>query len=78
MASVTIRELRNKGGEVVDRVAGGERVTITRSGKPVAEMRPVRSDGSTAAVLLERWRRLAPVDAEQLRRDLDGVLDRDL
>ncbi|MFL5797196.1 MAG: type II toxin-antitoxin system Phd/YefM family antitoxin [Actinomycetota bacterium] len=35
MANVTIRELREKAGEVVDRVARGERVTITRSGVPV-------------------------------------------
>src|ERR1039457_110292 len=30
MAEVTIRELRNHGGDVVDRVARGEPVTITR------------------------------------------------
>src|ERR1039457_4447672 len=28
MAEVTIRELRNRGGEVVDRVAAGERLTV--------------------------------------------------
>ena len=39
MADVTIRELRNEGGEVVDRAARGERITITRSGQPVAELR---------------------------------------
>ncbi|MGQ0519936.1 MAG: type II toxin-antitoxin system Phd/YefM family antitoxin, partial [Actinomycetota bacterium] len=30
MAEASIRELRNHGGEVIDRVAAGERVTITR------------------------------------------------
>ena len=40
MAQVTVRELRNRGGVVIDRVARGERVTITRDGKPVAELRP--------------------------------------
>ena len=36
MDTVTIRELRNRGGEVVDRVEAGERLTVTRDGRPVA------------------------------------------
>jgi prevent-host-death family protein len=39
MTDVTIRELRNQGGEVVGRAAQGEQITITRSGRPVAELR---------------------------------------
>jgi prevent-host-death family protein len=38
MADVTIRELRNHGGEVVDRAKRGERLTITRAGQPVAQI----------------------------------------
>ena len=34
MAKVTIRELRNQGGEIVDRAARGEQITITRAGRP--------------------------------------------
>jgi len=72
---VSIRELRNHGGEVVDRVAAGERLTVTRAGKPVAELRPLGRPGVPAKVLLERWRRLPHVDADRLREDLDGLLD---
>ena len=75
MADVTIRELRNRGGEVVDRVAAGERLTVTRDGRPVAELRPVRAPGLTADQLLARWRRLPRVDPRCLRRDIDSVLD---
>jgi prevent-host-death family protein len=75
MAEVTIRELRNHGGEVVDRVAAGERLIVTRSGRPVAELRPVHAGRLTAAALLLRWRRLPPVDPAALRRDLDAVID---
>ncbi len=75
MAEVTIRELRNRGGDVVDRVAAGERLTVTRDGRPVAELRPLRSTPLSAAVLLRRWRRLAVVDVERLRRDVDVVVD---
>lgn len=75
MPEVTIRELRNRGGEVVDRVAAGERLTITRSGRPVAELRPLRATAVTAAVLLQRWRRLPALNAAALRADLDATLE---
>lgn len=78
MARVTIRELRNRGGAVVDRVAAGESVTITRAGKPVAELKPVGPAPLTAATLLERWRRLPPVDPARLRHDIDEMLDQTL
>ena len=75
MAEVTIRDLRNRGGAVVDRVAAGERLIVTRDGKPVAELRPVRSKSATAPVLLARWRRLPALDGRALRADLDERLD---
>jgi prevent-host-death family protein len=75
MAEVTIRELRNHGGEVVDRVAAGERLTVTRDGRPVAELRPYRSAPLSAAILLRRWRRLMILDARLLRGDVDVVID---
>jgi prevent-host-death family protein len=78
MDTVTIRELRNHGGDVVDRVEAGARVTVTRDGRPVAELRPLRSPGIRAATLLERWRRLPAVEADALRRDIDAALDQSL
>jgi prevent-host-death family protein len=74
MTEVTIRELRNQGGDVVDRAAAGERITITRSGRPVAELRPVRAPLSADA-LVERRRRLPEVDPVTLRKDLDELMD---
>jgi prevent-host-death family protein len=75
MTEVTIRELRNHGGEVVDRAAQGEQITITRAGKPVAELRPISRPPLTAETLLTRWRRLPPVDHRAMRADLDEVMD---
>ncbi len=75
MALVTIRELRNKGGEVVERAARGEEITITRAGKPVAALRGLDAPALTADVLLSRWRHLPIVDPSVLRRDVDDVLD---
>jgi prevent-host-death family protein len=75
MAEVSIRDLRNHGGEVIDRVVGGERLTITRDGRRVAELRPLGRQAIPARVLMERWSRLPSVDLPRLRADLDRVLD---
>lgn len=70
-----MRDLRNKGGEVLDRVLAGERVTVTRDGKPVAELRPVPGTHLSAHALVERFRRLPPIDAGRFRDDIDAVVD---
>jgi prevent-host-death family protein len=77
MASVTIRDLRNHGGEVVDRASRGEKITITRAGMPVAELQPLRPSLSAEA-LIDRWRRLPAVDPGRLRADVDELLDASL
>ena len=75
MAEVSIRELRNRGGDVVDRAARGEPITITRAGKAVAELRAVSGPPLAAETLLARWRRLPAVDPAALRADVDEILD---
>lgn len=75
MAHVSIRDLRNHGGDVVDRAARGERITITRSGRAVAELRAVPRPPLSTEALLSRWHRLPPVDPVSLREDVDRLLD---
>lgn len=70
-----MRDLRNHGGRVLDRVAAGERVVVTRDGVPVAELTPASSPAMAARTLLERWRHVPALDADRLRRDADGILD---
>jgi len=50
-------------------------VTVTRQGKPVAELRPITAAGISAATLLERWHSIPVLDLAALRSDLDEVLD---
>lgn len=72
---VSIRDLRNHGGEVVDRVEHGGRAIVTRSGRAVAELRPLGNSPIRAAPLLERWRKLPVVDPGALRSDVDTLID---
>ena len=78
MADVTTRDLRNRGGDVVERAARGEQITITRAGKPVAELRALPQAALSAETLLDRWRRLPRLDPVALRRDIDQALDSSL
>jgi prevent-host-death family protein len=75
MANVTVRDLRNNGGRVLERVANGESLTVTLDGRPVAELRPLPGRALSAATLLARWKRLPSVDAAALRADIDRTLD---
>lgn len=78
MVDVSIRELRNHGGDVVDRVERGERFRVTRSGKAVAELRPLDSPGLSVTELIRRREHLPLVDPESLRRDVDAAVDSSL
>lgn len=70
-----MRDLRNHGREVIDRVVSGENLTVTRLGRPVAELRPMPKPAPDASALLARWKHLPPVDLRDIRRDLDETLD---
>ena len=72
---VTVRDLRNHGGEVLDRVAAGEVVTVTRAGMPVAELRPLQKPALTSEALLQGWRRLPALGGARFRADIDAVID---
>ncbi len=78
VSEVSIRELRNHGGDVIDRVVAGERVTVTRDGRPVAELRPLGRAPVPSQVLWRRWSRLPPLDVASFRCDIDRVLDSSL
>ncbi len=75
MHTVTVRELRNNGGEVLNRVLLGDTIVVTRDGHEVAELRPLASPALDSKTLLERWRNLPPIDADAFRTDLDELLD---
>ena len=78
MATVTVRDLRNKGGEVLDRVLRGDTVIVTRDGHAVAELRPLPPRVLDASALLSRWRHLPAVDPVVLRSDIDSFMDASL
>jgi prevent-host-death family protein len=75
MGTVTMRELRNKGADVIERVERGETLTVTRNGRPVAELHPVRQQGTNTELLIEHRRNLPRVDYQKMRAELDEIID---
>jgi len=78
MDEVTVRELRNYGGQVLTRVEAGESMTVTRDGTPVARLTPLPQPRLSARALIERWSSVPPIDIHSLRDNLATVLDLDL
>ncbi len=76
MATIPQKELRNNVGDVLRRAESGERLTVTVSGRPVAELGPIRArTWVPAAELADLWD--LPADAtltDDLKR-FDGALD---
>lgn len=54
MATVGIRELKNRLSDYLDRVQAGERVIVTERGRPVAIVIPVSTDERVQTLLSER------------------------
>jgi prevent-host-death family protein len=78
MNEVSVRDLRNYGGQILNRVEGGETMTITRDGSPVALLTPFPQPRLSAVALLEGWKNIPCIDADSLRRDIDQALDQTL
>lgn len=75
MATVSVRELRNHGGEILDRVARGESLVVTRDGAEVALLSGLPRVSASPAELIARRRNLPAVDPARLQRDIDEILD---
>jgi len=71
---VSVRDLRNSGGEILDAVMRGSTVTVTRQGRPIAELRPLRQ-GTDTAELLKACRGTPTFSFQSLRADLSEILD---
>jgi prevent-host-death family protein len=75
---ITQRELRNESGQVMRALEAGESFIVTRGGKPVGELVPLRRRRNAGlATVLEIFRGAPRVDYGRLRRDLDAVADSD-
>lgn len=78
MTTVSVRDLRNHGGEILDRVARGESLIVTRDGAEVAVLTGLPRSSVSPLELIARRRHLPPVDVDRLRRHIDDIMDASL
>ena len=78
MSGVSVRDLRNHGAEVLRRVQRGESLTVTRDGEPVARVVPLPRAAARVEELIARRKSLPTVDSDQLRSDIDELLEPEL
>jgi antitoxin (DNA-binding transcriptional repressor) of toxin-antitoxin stability system len=77
-SSISARDLRERGAEIVDRLGRGESFILMRDGLPVGELTPFRRRrfvhaDVAAAVFSDAGR----VDARRFRADIDRIVDQD-
>ena len=74
--TITQRELRNSSGDIMRRLDAGETFIVTRAGKPVGELSPLRRQRFVTADTVADLFHLAPaIDPDRFRADLDAVAD---
>ena len=73
---ISQRELRNDSAAVLREVQAGQRLTVTRNGVPVAELRPIGGGQFVPRSVIAAAIPLAPfLDARRFLADLDAVVD---
>ena len=74
--TITQRELRNSSGDIMRRLDAGETFIVTRAGKPVGELSPLRRQRFvTADTVASLFHRAPAIDPDRFRADLDAVAD---
>ena len=68
-------DLRNNGGEILDAVMRGEEMIVTRRGRAIAELRPLRGPGVRIETLQKAFKHWPRVSNDALRADMGEFLD---
>lgn len=70
---ISQRELRNDNAQIMRRVEAGESFTVTRNGRPVADLIPHQAERPaqrrTAGELQAEFRRMTPVNTQRWHRE---------
>jgi antitoxin (DNA-binding transcriptional repressor) of toxin-antitoxin stability system len=76
---ISQRELRNDSGRIMRALDEGRTFVVSRNGRPVGELRPLRRDRFVAAaVAVEMFRNAPGLDWNRMREDLDDVVNQDV
>lgn len=72
------RELRNESGEIMRALDAGESFVITRNGRPVGELTPIRRrQFISAEAFIAAFAGAPRIDPKRFRADVDAFVDQD-
>ena len=77
-AEITQRDLRLRSKDIMDAVEGGKSFTVTRAGRPMGQLVPLRRRFVTKTQFTASSSAAAVIDPDQLRADVAAGLDLDL
>jgi len=80
MSQHSVAEAKNRLSELIDRAVGGEGVVITRHGRPVVELKPVRPTARPVRAEELNWpaaRRVGGAVGEDAGRLVEGLRNDD-
>jgi antitoxin (DNA-binding transcriptional repressor) of toxin-antitoxin stability system len=76
---ISQRELRNDSDRILRALGNGKTFVVTRGGRPVGDLRPLRRDRFIDAVaVVEVFRNAPAVNWKQIHDDLDVLVDQDV
>jgi antitoxin (DNA-binding transcriptional repressor) of toxin-antitoxin stability system len=76
---ISQRELRNDSGRIMRALDDGKTFVVTRNGRPVGELRPLRRDRFVDAVtVVEVFRHAPQLDWDRVREDIDHHVDQEI
>ncbi len=76
---ITQRELRNDSGRIMRALDRGKTFVVTRNGRPVGELVPLRQRAFVPAELVHAaFAAAPPVARRRFRRDVDAFVDQNM
>lgn len=72
---MSVRDLSRNGSAILDAVMRGESMTVTRQGRAIAELRPLRGPGVRIETLQKVFKRCPHVSHDELRADMAEFLN---
>jgi prevent-host-death family protein len=78
MREISQRELRNESGRIMRELEAGESFIVTSNGRPIGELTPLRRRRFVPReAIYEAFKDAPPIDYQQMRDEMDAVLDPD-
>ena len=75
LAQISQRDLRLRSKDIMDAVERGESFTVTRDGRPMGQLIPLRREFVSREQFMASWSSAGRPDWDRFRADVDAIID---